>query len=51
MKISELINILNDCKKKFGDINMYKAGYLYDIPLENTDISYDSNKRTLYMFP
>ena len=50
MKISELIELLNYYKVRFGDLELHVETYEYDMPFTNDNIGYDSNRKTINFY-
>lgn len=50
MKISELIELLNDYKERLGDLELHIETYEYDMPFTSGNIGYDSNRKMLNFY-
>ena len=50
MRITDLIELLNDYKERLGDLELHVETYEYDMPFTNNNIGYDSNRKTLNFY-
>ena len=50
MRITDLIELLNDYKERLGDLELHVEAYEYDMPFTNDNIGYDSNRKTINFY-